>query len=316
MGCELLLAYLLDITLGDPPLWPHPVRWLGRLIATLEAPLRRTFANPRLAGMALTALCLLAAAGSAAVAVFLASHLHPVLGVAVAIILIYWAISIKDLAAHAWAVHQPLSLGNLPAAREALANIVGRDTSQLAEAGVIRAAVETIAENTVDGVLSPMFYAALGGPPLVWAFKAVSTLDSMVGYKREPYLEYGRTGARLDDLLNWLPARLSGGLFTLAAWLTGLDWRQTWKIFRRDGRRHASPNAGWPEAAISGALGLRLGGPNIYHGELVHKPWLGDGWREPEAADILKAIRLLHVVSALAVIFFTLMSVILKMLLT
>ncbi len=244
------------------------------------------------------------------------SIVNPFLGSLVTVILIYWAISIKDLADHSWAVHRPLSQGNLPAARQALANIVGRETSQLSEAGIIRATVETIAENTVDGVLSPLFYAALGGPPLAWAFKAVSTLDSMVGYKSEPYREFGWAGARLDDLLNWLPARLSGGLFTLAAWLTGLDWRQTWKICRRDGRRHASPNAGWPEAAISGALGLRLGGPNVYHGELVDKPWLGDGLREPETADILKAIRLLYVVSALAVIFCFFLALMVKILLT
>ncbi len=176
--------------------------------------------------------------------------------------------------------------------------------------------METIAENTVDGVISPLFYAALGGPPLVWAFKAASTLDSMVGYKTESYREFGWAGARLDDLFNWLPARLSGGFFTLAAWLTGLNWRQTWRICRRDGRRHASPNAGWPEAAVSGALGLRLGGPNIYHGELVEKPWIGDGWREPETADILKTIHLLYAVSALAVLFFIFLALFVKIRLT
>jgi adenosylcobinamide-phosphate synthase len=316
MGVELPLACLLDVTLGDPPHWPHPVRWLGRLITILEAPLRRIFPQPRLAGLMLTALCVLAAAGVAAVAVSLATRFHPILGLAVMVILIYWAISIKDLADHSLAVHRSLSQGNLPAAREALAKIVGRETAQLSEAGVIRAAVETIAENTVDGVVSPLFYAALGGPSLAWAFKAASTLDSMVGYKSEPYREFGWAGARLDDLLNWLPARLSRGLFTLGAWLTGLDWRQTWKICRRDGRRHASPNAGWPEAAVSGALGLRLGGPNVYHGKLVDKPWLGDGLREPEITDILKAIRLLYAVSALAVIFFFFLALMVKILLT
>jgi adenosylcobinamide-phosphate synthase len=229
---------------------------------------------------------------------------------------VYWAISIKDLADHARAVYHPLCRGNLPAARQALAWIVGRETSQLNEAGVIRATVETIAENTVDGVVSPLFYAALGGPPLVWAFKAGSTLDSMLGYKTESYREFGWAGAKLDDLFNWLPSRLSGGLFTLAAWLTGLNWRQTWRICRRDGRRHASPNAGWPEAAMSGALGLRLGGPNIYHGELVDKPWLGDDLREPETADILRAIRLLYAVSALAVLFFIFLALLVKILLT
>ena len=316
MGVELLLAYLVDLTLGDPPHWPHPVRWLGRLITIMESPLRRYFTNLRLAGLVLTGICLLAAAGGAAAAVFLASRLHPLLGFLVSVILIYWAISIKDLAAHARAVHLPLSDGNLRAAREALAKIVGRETSQLTEAGVIRATVETIAENTVDGVISPLFYAALGGPPLVWAFKAASTLDSMVGYKNESYQEFGWAGARLDDLFNWLPARLSGGFFTMAAWLTGLNWRQTWRICRRDGRRHASPNAGWPEAAVSGALGLRLGGPNIYHGELVEKPWIGDGLREPEAADILKTIHLLYAVSALAVLFFIFLALLVKIRLT
>jgi adenosylcobinamide-phosphate synthase len=316
MGIELPLAYLLDLTLGDPPHWPHPVRWLGRLIAFLEAPLRRLIPSPRLAGLTLTVICLGFAAGSAGIVVWLSASLHPFLGVAVAVILIYWAISVKDLAGHAGDVYQPLSQSNLPAARQALARIVGRDTTQLSTAGIIRGTVETVAENTVDGVLSPLFYAALGGPPLVWAFKAVSTLDSMVGYKTAAYREFGWAGARLDDLLNWTPARLSCGLFTLAAWFTGLDWRQTWQICRRDGHRHASPNAGWPEAALSGALGLQLGGPNVYHGELVDKPWLGDNLREPEPGDILKAIRLLYVVSALGVMCCFFLALILKILLT
>ena len=316
MGVKLLLAYLLDLTLGDPPHWPHPVRWLGRLISFLESPLRRIFPNPRLAGLILTGICLLAAAGGAAAAVFLASRINPFLEFLVSVVLIYWAISVKDLAAHARAVYQPLSRGDLAAAREALANIVGRETSQLSEAGVIRATVETIAENTVDGVLSPLFYAALGGAPLVWAFKAASTLDSMVGYKTGPYREFGWAGARLDDLCNWLPARLSAFFFTLAAWLNGLNWQETWRICWRDGRRHASPNAGWPEAAVSGALGLRLGGPNIYHGELLEKPWIGEGRREPETVDILKTIRLLYTVSALAVLFFTFLALFVKIRLT
>jgi adenosylcobinamide-phosphate synthase len=316
MGVELPLAYLLDLALGDPPRWPHPVRWLGRVILSLEAPLRRMIPPPRLAGVVLAVISLCLAAGSAALAVRLGSRLHPVLGSLLAIILIYWAIAVKDLADHARAVHRPLSRADLPAARLALAKIVGRDTSRLSGAGIIRATVETVAENTVDGVLSPLFYAALGGPPLAWAFKAASTLDSMVGYKTDAYREFGWAGARLDDLLNWAPARLSGGLFTLASWLTGLDWRQSWHLCRRDGRRHASPNAGWPEAAMSGALGLRLGGPNFYHGKLVDKPWLGDGRREPECADILKAVRLLYAVSALGVCFFFFLALGIKILLT
>lgn len=316
MGLEILVAYALDLVLGDPPSRPHPVRWLGRLIAAGEEPLRRRIASPRLAGLVLALGCISVAAGSAAVLVRLASACHPLWGFLVSVVLIYWAISVRDLATHAWAVHGPLQEGDLNAARTALARIVGRQTADLDEAGIIRASVETIAENTVDGIISPLFYAALGGPPLAWAFKAVSTLDSMVGYKTARYLEFGWAGARLDDLMNWLPARLSGVFFALGARLTGLDWRQSWHICRRDGRRHTSPNAGWPEAAMSGALGLRLGGPNVYHGVLVEKPWLGDPVREPEPADIPRAIRLLQAVSTLAVVAALLLSLMLKKLLT
>ena len=316
MGFELLAAYALDLLLGDPPSWPHPVRWLGRLIAAGEEPLRRRFASLRLAGLVLTAGCVLAAAGSAALLIWLAGAGHPWLGWLVSVVLIYWAIAVRDLANHAWAVYRPLQAGDLPEARAALACIVGRETAALDEAGIIRATVETIAENTVDGIISPLFYAALGGAPLAWAFKAVSTLDSMVGYKTPRYREFGWAGAKLDDLANWLPARLSGVFFVLGARLTGLDGRRAWQIFCRDGRRHASPNAGWPEAAISGALGLRLGGPNVYHGTLMEKPWIGDPVREPEVADIPKAIHLLFAVSALAALSMSVLGLILKKKLT
>jgi adenosylcobinamide-phosphate synthase len=316
MGFELLAAYALDLVLGDPPSWPHPVRWLGRLIAAGEEPLRRRLASPRLAGAVLAGACVLAAAGSAALLVWLATAGHPWLGWLTSVLLLYWAMAVRDLADHAWAVYRPLLQGDLPGARAALSYIVGRETAALDQAGIIRATVETIAENMVDGIISPLFYAALGGAPLAWAFKAVSTLDSMVGYKTPRYREFGWAGAKLDDLANWLPARLSGLFFTLAARLLGLDWRRTWRIFVRDGRRHASPNAGWPEAAMSGALGLRLGGPNVYHGTLMEKPWIGDPLREPELADIARAIRLLYAVSGAAVAAMLLLTAVMKKLLT
>ena len=312
MGFELLTAYALDLVLGDPPSWPHPVRWLGRLIAAGEEPLRRRLASPRLAGTVLAGGCVLAAAGSAALLIWLAGAGHPWLGWLMSVLLIYWAIAVRDLVNHAWAVYRPLQQGDLPAARQALAYIVGRETASLDEAGIIRATVETIAENTVDGIISPLFYAALGGAPLAWAFKAVSTLDSMVGYKTPRYREFGWAGAKLDDLANWLPARLSGLFFVLGAKLTGLDGRRAWQIFCRDGRRHASPNAGWPEAAMSGALGLRLGGANVYHGTVVEKPWIGDPLREPEIADIPRAVRLLLAVSTLAALSLAALSLLLK----
>jgi adenosylcobinamide-phosphate synthase len=312
MGLELLVAYALDLLLGDPPSWPHPVRWLGRLIVAAEEPLRQRFASATWAGAVLAAGCLAVAAAAAGLVVWVASLWHPLLSLGVSVLLIYGAISVRDLANHALAVYRPLQRGDLPAARQALSLIVGRETAALDEAAIIRATVETIAENTVDGVISPLFYAALGGPALAWTYKAASTLDSMVGYKTPRYREFGWAGARLDDLFNWLPARLSGLFFTVAAWLLGLDWRRTWQIYRRDGRQHASPNAGWPEAAMSGALGLRLGGPNVYHGQLVAKPWIGEAVREPELADIPRAIRLLLVVSLLTTLAFTGLGLLLK----
>lgn len=312
MGVDMLAAFALDLVLGDPTSWPHPVRWLGRLIVSGETLLRHRLLSPKLAGIILTGGCLLTASGTAALLVWLAAALHPVLGFSASVLLIYWAVSVRDLANHAQAVVRPLRQGDLPAARQALAFIVGRETAQLDEAAVIRATVETIAENAVDGVLSPLFYTALGGPALAWAFKAASTLDSMVGYKTPRYEAFGWAAARLDDLLNWLPARLSGIFFVLGAGLLGLDWRRTWRIYRRDGRQHASPNAGWPEAAMSGALDLRLGGPNVYHGELLAKPWIGDPGREPKLDDIALALRLLYTVSILALLAFFFLSLILR----
>lgn len=297
---KLWLAFLLDLGLGDPQGWPHPVRWLGRLIRALEDPLRRRFPVARTAGIVLAGLCLLLVATTVLLLVAAARGSAAWLGLVVEVVLIYWAISLKDLVDHARAVYEPLCRGDLEQARTALSWIVGRETAELPEAGIIRATVETIAENAVDGVLSPLFYAALGGPLGAWLYKTVSTLDSMVGYKNERYLEFGWAGAKLDDLANWLPARLSGIFFTLAAAALGYDWRGCWRIWWRDGRKHPSPNAGWPEAAISGALGLRLGGPSRYEGRWVEKPWLGDGNREPQPQDILKAIRLLYGVGFLA----------------
>ncbi len=301
-GLELLLAYVLDLAVGDPPSWPHPVRGLGKLITALEEPLRRTCGDARTAGIALAGITAAGAGAGAAGVLLLAAGLHPLVGAAAGVALLYLALSVRDLARHAEAVHQRLAAGDLAAARQALALIVGRDTTALSEAEIIRATVETVAENTVDGVISPLFYGALGGPVLAWIYKAASTLDSMVGYKTPRYREFGWAGARLDDLLNWLPARLGGLWFTVGARLAGLDARGCWRICRRDGRKHPSPNAGFAEAAMSGALGLRLGGPSRYGGRLVAKPFLGDGGREPEPADIGRAVHLLHATGIVTVI--------------
>lgn len=305
---KICLAFLLDSRLGDPPHWPHPVRWLGRLISWLEPRLRRQFSDLRLAGVVLVLLCLAVTAAAVSLTQALACRLGAIWGFLTDVLLLYWALALKDLRDHALAVYQALAARDLPRARTELARIVGRDTAALSEAGVIRATVETVAENTVDGVLSPLFYAFLGGPLGAWLFKTSSTLDSMVGYLDDRYREFGWASARLDDLANWLPARLSCLFFCGAAALLRLDWREGWRTCRRDARKPASPNAGWPEAAVSGILGIRLGGPSSYQGRLVAKPWLGSGNREPVPADILAAIRLLYPASLLALISFALLS--------
>lgn len=297
---KLWLAFLLDLLLGDPPRWPHPVRALGRLITWLEPLLRQRFPDPRQAGVALAVICLSTTAILVSLIRLGAQGLGGLWLWIIDIMLLYWALALKDLADHAWAVYLALEAGDLPQARQALARIVGRDTAALSEAGVIRATVETVAENTVDGVLSPLFYGALAGPLGAWLFKTVSTLDSMVGYKNERYRDFGWASARLDDLANWLPARLSWPLFLAAAALLERNWREVWRTCRQEARKHPSPNAGWPEAAISGALGLRLGGPSYYQGQLVAKPWIGSGDREPNRGDILSAIQFLYLVGGLA----------------
>jgi len=300
-GIELLLAYALDLLVGDPPHWPHPVRGLGKIIGGLEGPLRRLCPEARTGGIILAGITVAVAGGVTTVILKLAFGWHSWLGGAVSVVLLALALAVRDLAGHAQAVYDPLAAGDLNGARQALSRIVGRDTAALDEAEVIRATVESVAENTVDGVISPLFYGALGGPVLAWIYKAASTLDSMVGYTNERYREFGWAGARLDDLMNWLPARLSGIWFTMGAWLAGLEGKQCWRMFRRDGRKHLSPNAGFAEAAMSGALGLRLGGPGIYGGRVVDKPFLGDGVREPKPADIIQAVRLLYATSAVTV---------------
>jgi adenosylcobinamide-phosphate synthase len=316
MAVKLVLAYLLDLLWGDPPAWPHPVRGLGRLIAALERPLRRIFPKAKEAGLALAGIVIFLSGAGAFALEFLAGRLHPALGFGVGVCLIYLAISVKDLADHAISVHQPLMAGDLPAARAALSRIVGRDTTELSEVDIIRATVETVAENTVDGVISPLFYAALGGATLAWIYKAANTLDSMVGYKNTRFREYGWGSARVDDLLNWVPARLSGVFLTLGAWCSGMNGAQCWRIFQRDGRHHPSPNAGFPEAAMSGALGVQLGGASSYAGCRVDKPRLGEPDKPLEPEVILGAVRLLYATSAVTVLLLGLLATGARFLLT
>jgi len=274
---QILIALALDLALGDPRWLPHPVRLIGRLTTALEARTRRAIPDARFAG-SVTALAVILAAVLATGSLLRAAEwLHPLLGDVVAILLLYTTIAARDLADHSNGVDRALAEGDLAEARRLVSWLVGRDTEKLSERQVVRAAVESVAENTVDGIIAPLFFAALGGPVAAMAYKAISTLDSMIGYRNERYIDFGRTAAEIDDGANWIPARISVPIIVAGAALTGQNAADGWRIARRDGQKHMSPNAGIAEAAFAGALGIRLGGVMERRGEAVRLPELGDG---------------------------------------
>jgi adenosylcobinamide-phosphate synthase len=296
-GWLILGAFGLDLLLGDPRGWPHPVIWIGRLIRRFEDLWTALLGRTRLAGILLTLSTLLAAGGAAWGLLALAWAVHPWLQTAAGLWLAWTCLALRSLHRESLAVVRQLEAGDLEAARRALSFIVGRDTAELDEEGILRAAIETVAENTSDGVVAPLFYLCLGGPVLGILFKAASTLDSMVGYENERYREVGWASARLDDLLNLVPARLTGWLIILAAGPLRLNARAALKVLRRDGRKPKSPNAGIPESAVAGALDIRLGGPAVYLGRQVEKPTLGDGERPVTPAAYRGAVHLMYLAS-------------------
>jgi adenosylcobinamide-phosphate synthase len=295
----LVLGFLLDQLLGDPPGWPHPVRWLGRLITVLE-PLLRRLLPERLAGIVLLLLVTSTAGGATWGVLVAAEKFHPAARLLLASVLVYLGLAARSLARETRAVLGPCEKGDLPEARRRLAGIVGRDTKDLQPPEIYRACVETVAENTSDGVVAPLVYAALLGPVGLWVFKAISTLDSMVGYRSARYLRFGWASARADDVANLLPARLTYLLLALAALLTGGRPGAALRLGWRDGRKHPSPNAGWPEAAMAGALGVQLGGLATYEGVASEKPLLGDPGSPLTADHVRGAIRLMLVTAWLA----------------
>lgn len=290
----LFSSVLLDLLLGDPRRLPHPVVGIGRMIAGLEKVLRRLVRNELLGGL----LLLVGVVGPTWLLAFFllkgAYVVHPSLGFAAAVWLSYTCLAARSLHAESKLVADRLAAGDLEGARKYLSRIVGRDTDDLDEPEIWRALVETVAENSSDGVIAPLFYLMLGGPALGLAYKAVNTLDSMVGYKNERYLLFGRASARFDDLANWLPARITGLLMVAAAPLAGLSGKGAFRVMLRDGRNHSSPNSGIPEAATAGALGVRLGGTNRYFGKPVEKPTIGDPRRDLSIASYRGAIRLMY----------------------
>ena len=300
----LLTGYVLDLIFGDPRQIYHPIRIIGNLIAVLEKGIRKVFpktSKGELAGgTVLVVLVVLICTAVPAALLGLAAWIHPVVYWLLASFWCWQILATKSLKTESMKVYAPLKEGDLPAARRAVAMIVGRDTERLTEEGVAKAAVETVAENTSDGIVAPLIFLALGGPALGFFYKAVNTMDSMVGYKNERYLYFGRTAARLDDVLNFLPSRISAWLMILAAAFLGMDGKNAKRIYLRDRRNHASPNSAQTEAVMAGALRVQLAGDAWYFGALYKKPTIGDPFRAVEPEDIVRANRLMYLTSALA----------------
>ena len=303
-------AAVLDLVIGDPQWMPHPVRWIGRLITVLEDWLRGHRGQKNTAhrqeaqevkkkGALLVLIVLIVTAVATVLLVRVMSAIHPVLGTAAEIILCCYTLAARNLRDSAMAVYQPLVRGSIERARKAVSMIVGRDTSVLDAEGIARAAVETVAENTADGVIAPMFYLFLGGTTGGMIYKAINTMDSMLGYHNEEYQYFGTVAARLDDVAGFFPARLSALCLIAAARITGMDAKGAYKIFLRDRHNHTSPNSAQTEAACAGALGVQLGGGNYYFGKYVEKPTIGDATRPVEAADIARANKLMYATAAL-----------------
>ena len=297
-------GFVLDALFGDPAWLPHPVVYMGKAISELEKCLRPRLpktSQGELLGGAIVAFCL-------PVGTFLltglvcwgAARLHPLLGLAVQMFWCGQALAARGLVQESTNVYKELKKPDLPGARKAVSRIVGRDTAELTAEGVTKAAVETVAENASAGVIAPLLYMLIGGAPLALTYKAINTMDSMLGYKNEKYLYFGRVPAKLDDVANYIPSRLAGLLWVAASALTGNSARGAWKIWRRDRRRHASPNSAQTESACAGALGVQLAGPAWYFGQYYPKLTIGDALRPIEPEDILRANRMMYVASSFA----------------
>lgn len=304
----LIVGYGLDLLLGEPSFLYHPIRVIGNLIALLEKWLRKVFPKtPKgelAGGVFLVILVCLAGYGVPALLLFAAFKIHPVIGFLLEVLWCWQIPATKCLKDESMKVYQKLKENDLPGARYAVSMIVGRDTENLSETGVTKAAVETIAENTSDGVIAPLLFLALGGPALGFLYKSINTMDSMVGYKNDKYLYFGRCAAKLDDVVNYIPARISAWLMILASACERMNWKNAEKIYKRDRYCHASPNSAQTEAVMAGALEVQLAGDAVYFGKVVKKPTIGDDIRPVKAEDIKRANHLMYLTSFLGLVFF------------
>ena len=302
LSLPLFFGFLIDCILGDPYSLPHPIRLIGSLIARLEKLLRTRIKNERTAGTALVITVLILSAGIPLALLMICYKINLILGIAVESIMCYYLVAARCLRNESMKVHDAFAENDTEKARQAVSMIVGRDTKCLDRDGIIRAAVETVAENTSDGVTAPMFYMALGGAVGGFFYKAANTMDSMLGYTNDKYINFGRTAAKLDDVLNYIPSRLTALLMILSAYILKLDGKNAFRIWKRDRRKHASPNSAQTEAVCAGALDVRLAGDAYYFGELHKKPFIGDDIRPIENEDIRRANRLMYMTSILMLI--------------
>lgn len=307
-GSELAAACMIDAAVGDPRWFPHPVRWMGIIVNWCDRFVHRLLLSPfkqRMAGVLLAAALPTGSYAAAALLIWLGGSIDSLLGSVVTVLLAWTTLAARDLMDHVLSVQRALRSHLLPEARSAVAQIVGRDTEEMAEPDIVRATVETIAESTADGIVAPLFYLVIGGAPLALAYKAINTLDSMIGHLDDRYRWFGWASARLDDLANFLPARITALLLVLSAGILSRSWlvmQRAWQILLRDGGQHPSPNSGRPEAAMAGALGVQLGGVNRYDGLSLERPCLGDPVQSLTEAHIGRALTLMLWTSLLGVL--------------
>lgn len=305
---SIYIGYTIDLIVGDPYSFPHPVIYIGKLIKSVENIIRKIFQDEKylkLAGFILWFITV----GITYLITYLIIRISKFSNITFLIansFIIYTTLATKCLKDEAVKIYNVLKSGDIQESRKQLSYIVGRDTSNLNEAEIIRATVETVAENTVDGIISPMFYAFIGGAPLAMAYKAVNTLDSMVGYKNDKYINLGFASAKIDDIANYIPARVCVIFMTLASFILRFDYKRCFKIAIRDRKNHKSPNCAYSEGAVAGSLGIQLGGTNVYFGKAVYKPTIGDKDREIEIEDIKKTNKIMYMSSILSLIIFTL----------
>ena len=309
----LVMGYILDLIFGDPYWMPHPVRFIGNLISILEKVIRRFMPKTKrgeyIGGIILTVMVVSISMVIPLVIILMAKSINTYLALTVESFMCYQILATKSLKVESMKVYDELAKNDLPSARKAVSMIVGRDTKDLTFSGVAKAAVETVAENTSDGIIAPMIFIAIGGAPMGFFYKAINTMDSMVGYKNEKYMNFGRFAAKLDDVVNYLPARISAYQMILSSFFLRYDYKNAFKIYKRDRYNHASPNSAQTESVCAGALDVQLAGNAYYFGKLYEKPTIGDNIREINYDDIKKANRLLYCTSFISIVIISIIKI-------